>query len=139
MSDNPKAKIGLTELNLGIIPGWGGTQRLPRVVGKAQALDMILFSKRLGAQEALEIGLINRVCPADKLMDEALEFAEALAKRPPLAVSATLKAIQTGIDQGIDEGLKAERAGIGVVQVSKDAMEGFSAFLEKREPNFKGE
>ena len=139
MSDNPKAKIGLTELNLGIIPGWGGTQRLPRVVGKAQALDMILFSKRLGAQEALEIGLINRVCPADKLMDEALEFAEALAKRPPLAVSATLKAIQTGIDQGIDEGLKAERAGIGAVQVSKDAMEGFSAFLEKREPNFKGE
>lgn len=139
MSDAPKAKIGLTELNLGIIPGWGGTQRLPRVVGRAKALDMILFSKRLSGAEALEIGLVDMVCPADKLLDEAIDLASRIADRPPLAVSAVLKAITAGMDNGIDEGIKVEQEGIGRVQTSKDAMEGFTAFMEKRKPNFTGE
>ncbi len=78
MADSPKSKIGLTELNLGIIPGWGGTQRLYRIVGKAKALDMILFSKRLDAKEALEIGLVNQITAPENLMDTSLEFAENL-------------------------------------------------------------
>ncbi|MEA3224172.1 MAG: enoyl-CoA hydratase-related protein [Thermodesulfobacteriota bacterium] len=139
MADAPKVKIGLTELNLGIIPGWGGTQRMTRVLGKAKALDMILFSKRLTANEALEIGLIDKVCAPDQLMNEAMELAGVLAERPPLAIAAVLKAISAGLDKGIDEGLKVEAEGIASVQQSKDAAEGFTAFFEKRKPVFKGE
>jgi enoyl-CoA hydratase/carnithine racemase len=139
MVDDPKATIGLTELNLGIIPGWGGTQRLTRVVGKARALDMILFSKRIDANEALSIGLINQISTKDKLMEDAIAFAEVLAKRPPLAVGAVLKAISTLDYSGLEEGLKVEEEGSAIVGKSKDCAEGFSAFLGKREPVFKGE
>ena len=139
MVDDPKATIGLTELNLGIIPGWGGTQRLTRVVGKARALDMILFSKRIDAKEALAIGLINQISTKDKLMEDAFAFAEILAKRPPLAVGAVLRAISTFDYSGLEEGLKMEEEGSAIVGKSKDCIEGFSAFLEKREPVFKGE
>jgi enoyl-CoA hydratase/carnithine racemase len=139
MVDDPKATIGLTELNLGIIPGWGGTQRLTRVVGKARALDMILFSRRIGAKEALAIGLINQISTKDKLMQDALAFADVLAKRPPLAVGAVLKAISAFDYNGLEEGLKVEKEGSAVVGKSKDCVEGFSAFLEKREPVFTGE
>ncbi len=139
MADDPKLNIGLTELNVGIIPGWGGTQRLTRIVGKARALDMILFSTRITPQQALECGLANRVCSPDKLMDTAVEFAEKLVKRPPLAVSCVLKAISAGEYEGFGQGLKAEEEGSAVVGASKDRVEGFTAFLEKREPVFKGE
>ena len=139
MIDDPKATVGLTELNLGIIPGWGGTQRLTRIVGKAKALDMILFSKRIDAGEALTIGLINQISTKDKLMDDALAFAESLTKRPPLAVSAVLKAISTFDYKGLEEGLKVEQEGSAIVGKSKDCAEGFSAFLEKRDPVFTGE
>jgi enoyl-CoA hydratase/carnithine racemase len=139
MVDDPKATIGLTELNLGIIPGWGGTQRLTRVVGKAWALDLILFSRRIGAKEALAIGLINQISTKDKLMQDALAFADVLAKRPPLAVGAVLKAISAFDYNGLEEGLKVEEEGSAVVGKSKDCIEGFSAFLEKREPVFTGE
>ena len=138
MSDAPKAKIGLTELDLGIIPGWGGTQRLARVVGKAKALDLILFGKRLTAQEALAIGLVNEVTPADEVLQRAVAFGERLATRPPIAVSAVLKAMSTGIDFGIDKGLEEEQAGLNAARQSKDAIEGFTAFFEKRPPNFTG-
>ncbi|MCP4669403.1 MAG: enoyl-CoA hydratase [Deltaproteobacteria bacterium] len=139
MADAPKVMVGLTELNLGIIPGWGGTQRLPLIVGKAKALDMILFSKKLNAKEALEAGLVNMICPPERLMDEALDFADKLAQRPPIAVSCVLKAMAAGPYEGLDEGLKAEAQGDVVVGASKDCIEGFTAFLEKREPVFKGE
>ena len=139
MVDDPKATIGLTELNLGIIPGWGGTQRLTRVVGKARALDMILFSKRIDAKEALAIGLINQISTKDNLMEDAVAFAEILAKRPPLAVGAVLRAISAFDYSGLEEGLKVEEEGSAIVGKSKDCIEGFSAFLEKREPVFKGE
>ena len=139
MVDDPKATIGLTELNLGIIPGWGGTQRLTRIVGKAKAFDMILFSKRIDAREALSIGLINQISSRDKLMDDAISFAEVLSKRPPLAVGAVLKAISALEYEGLESGLKVEEEGSAIVGKSKDCVEGFTAFLEKRDPVFTGE
>ncbi len=139
MIDDPKATVGLTELNLGIIPGWGGTQRLTRIVGKSRALEMILFSKRIDAKKALAVGLINQVSTKDKLMDDALALADVLAKRPPLAVGAVLKAISAFDYSGLEAGLKVEEEGSAVVGQSKDCIEGFSAFLEKREPVFTGE
>jgi len=138
MADSPKARIGLTELNLGIIPGWGGTQRLYRIIGKARALDMILFSKRLDAREALAIGLVHQICAPETLLAEAREFAGALAKRPPIAVTSVLKAITAGIYEGLDQGLAMEAEGAKVVAASQDAIEGFTAFFEKREPVFTG-
>jgi enoyl-CoA hydratase/carnithine racemase len=133
------AKIGLTELNLGIIPGFGGTQRMPRILGKSKALDLILFSKRLAAQEALEIGLVDRVSKVGELMKEVTEMAEFLAARPPLAVRAVLNAVKVGMEKGLDEGIKAETEGLRLVSSSKDAVEGITAFMEKRKPNFTGE
>jgi enoyl-CoA hydratase/carnithine racemase len=138
MTDDPKATIGLTELNLGIIPGWGGTQRLTRLVGRTKALELMLFSKRLDAAEALKLGLINRIAPAAALMDETMETAQFLAKRPPLAVSAVLNATSALDYEGMTAGLAAEEEGSAVVGRSEDRVEGFTAFLEKREPNFKG-
>ncbi|TFG92804.1 MAG: enoyl-CoA hydratase [Syntrophobacterales bacterium] len=133
------AKIGLTELNLGIIPGWGGTQRMPRILGKSKALDLILFSKRLPAAEALEIGLVDKVSVVGELMKDVMEMAEFLSHRPPLAVTAVLNAVNAGLEKGLDEGTKVEWKGTQTVASSKDAIEGFTAFLEKRAPNFKGE
>jgi enoyl-CoA hydratase/carnithine racemase len=139
MTDNPKATIGLTEVNLGITPGWGGIQRLPRVVGKPKALDMILFSKRLAPQEALAIGLVDRVVPAADLMKEATAQAVALAKRAPLSVSAVLVGMSVGLDKGIEEGLKTDREWSRKTGGSKDAREGMAAFFQKRDPVFTGE
>jgi enoyl-CoA hydratase/carnithine racemase len=139
MSDGPKVKLGLTELNLGIIPGWGGTQRLPLVVGKAKALDMMLFSKKINAQEALDIGLVNQISTPENLMADVFAFAGKLAQRPPIAVGCVLKAIATGSYEGIDEGLRVENEGSKTVAESKDCIEGFTAFLEKRDPVFTGE
>lgn len=139
MADAPKVMLGLTELNLGIIPGWGGTQRLPLVVGKARALDMMLFSKKIGAQEALEIGLVNQISTPKSLMADVYAFAGKLAQRPPIAVSCVLKAIAAGSYEGLDEGLRVENEGSRTVSQSKDGVEGFTAFLEKRDPVFTGE
>jgi enoyl-CoA hydratase/carnithine racemase len=139
MVDNPKIAAGLTELNLGIIPGWGGTQRLPLLVGKARALDMILFSRKINAATALEIGLINRVSAPGKLMDDVLEFAEKLAEKPPIAVSCVLNAMAAGNYEGLYKGLHMEAEGSARVRDTQDRIEGFSAFLEKRKPVFTGE
>ena len=138
MVNTPGAMVGLTELNLGIIPGWGGTQRLPLLVGKAKALDMILFSRKIGATEALKAGLVNQVSAPGHLMDDARALAEKLAARPPLAVSCVLRAIAAGTYEGLDAGLKIEKQGSQIVGQSEDCKEGFSAFLEKRQPDFKG-
>lgn len=139
MIDSPNVSVGLTELNLGIIPGWGGTQRLPRLVGRAKALDMILFSKRIKAQEALTAGLVNELRPAEELMGRALELAETLARRPPIAVRCVLEAMAAGLYEGLEAGLKIEEKGAILVRGTRDREEGFSAFREKREPVFKGE
>jgi enoyl-CoA hydratase/carnithine racemase len=138
MVNTPEAIVGLTELNLGIIPGWGGTQRLPLLVGKVKALDMILFSRKISATDALEVGLVNQLSAPGQLMDDALAFAEKLARRPPLAVSWVLRSIATGTYEGLDAGLKVEEEGSRIVGQSDDRKEGFSAFLEKRQPKFKG-
>lgn len=138
MADSEKARIGLTELNLGIIPGWGGTQRLYRIVGKAKALEMILLSKRIDAREALAIGLVHQISAPENLAAEALAFCETLAKRPPIAVKSVLKAITAGIYEGLDQGFAMEAEGSEAVAASADAIEGFTAFFEKREPNFQG-
>jgi len=139
MTDNPKATIGCPELNLGITPGWGGIQRLPRLLGRSKALDMILFSKRLLPQEALAIGLVDRVFPRAELMKETMAFALALTKRPPIAVSAVLNGMAVGLAKGIEEGIRVDREWAEKIAKSNDAKEGFTAFLEKREPVFKGE
>lgn len=139
MTDNPRAIIGCPELNLGITPGWGGIQRLPRLLGRSKALDMILLSKRLSPQEALAIGLVDRVFPGAELMKETMAFALALAKRPPIAVSAVLNGMAVGLEKGIDEGLRVDREWAGKIAKSHDAREGMTAFLEKRVPVFKGE
>jgi len=133
------AKIGLTELNLGIIPSWGGTQRMPRLIGKAKALEMILFSKRITAREAQEIGLVDRVAKEGELMREVIDMAGFLAKRPPIAVKAVLNAVIAGIEQGFEAGSRMEAVGSAEVSTSKDAIEGFTAFFQKREPHFTGE
>jgi enoyl-CoA hydratase/carnithine racemase len=138
MVNTPEAMVGLTELNLGIIPGWGGTQRLPLLVGKAKALDMILFSRKISATEALEAGLVNQISAPGHLMEDARALAEKLAARPPLAVSCVLRAIAAGAYEGLDAGLKIEEEGSQIVGQSEDCKEGFSAFLEKREPVFRG-
>ncbi len=138
MVDDSKITVGLTELNLGIFPGWGGTQRLPLLVGKARALGMILFSKKINAAAALEIGLINQVSAPGKLMDDALEFAQKLVERPPIAVSCVLNAMAAGNYEGLDKGLNVEAEGSTRVRETKDRVEGFTAFLEKRKPVFTG-
>ena len=138
MVDNPKAMLGLTELNLGIIPGWGGTQRLSRLVGRARALDMILFSKRVNATEALEMGLVDQKVLPDSLMAEGLAFAEKLAARPPIAVKCVLDAFSAGLYEGLEKGLEVEALGSATVRGTEDRNEGFKAFMEKRAPVFKG-
>lgn len=139
MVSRPKAVIGLPELDLGVMPVWGGTQRLPKLVGKSKALEMILLSQRINARQAFEIGLINRVCEPEELLPQAYQFANTLAKRPPLAVTAVLKAVQAGEENGLDAGLQAELDEVAKLGASKDALEGIQAFFEKRPPEFTGQ
>jgi enoyl-CoA hydratase/carnithine racemase len=139
MGDSARTILGLPEVNLGITPGWGGIQRLPRIVGKSKALEMILFSKRFSAEEALAAGLVDRVVPSADLMKEAMDFAVALSKRPPLAVQAVLEGMTAGLEKGAEEGLRVDREWSRRLTQSKDAVEGMTAFFEKREPVFKGE
>ncbi|TAL34101.1 MAG: enoyl-CoA hydratase [Spirochaetes bacterium] len=139
MTDNPKAVIGCPELNLGITPGWGGIQRLPRIVGRSKALEMILFGTRLSSREAQDAGLVDRAVPAADLMKVAVEWAQALAKRPPLAVAAVLNGMSVGLEKGLEEGLKVDRLWSEKLGKSKDAVEGVTAFFQKREPVFTGE
>jgi enoyl-CoA hydratase/carnithine racemase len=138
MADHPHTVVGLTELNLGIIPGWGGTQRLTRLVGRAKALDMILFSRRIGSAEALAAGIVDRLSPPEALANDVLAFAEQLAQRPPIAVRCVLNALNAGFYDGLDAGLQVEAEGSAIVRETEDRNEGFSAFLEKRKPCFKG-
>ncbi|MBM3118238.1 MAG: enoyl-CoA hydratase [Chloroflexi bacterium] len=139
MVDSERAVIGLSEIDLGIIPGWGGTQRLPRLVGKTKALEMLLLGKRISAPEALNIGLITKVSQPTELMKDAKELAKALAKKAPVAVQVILDVVTRGLETTTDEGVKIEREGSQRVTKTKDAMEGMIAFVQKREPVFTGE
>ncbi len=133
------ARIGLTETNLGIMPGYGGTLRLPRLVGRSKALEIMLLGRQVEADEALAIGLVDRLCDEGKVLDEAIAFAEQLAKRPPLSVKAILKLMSASPSLSPDQHLKVEREELGKLFTTKDMMEGMTAFAQKREPEFKGE
>ena len=139
MLDSEHVVAGQPEINLGIIPGWGGTQRLPRLVGKTKALEMLLLGTRINAPEALNIGLITKISQPGQLMNDARELARALSKKAPVAMQIILDAVTRGIETTIDQGLKIELEGSQRVGKTKDAMEGMIAFIEKREPVFKGE
>ena len=139
MLDSERVVAGQPEINLGIIPGWGGTQRLPRLVGKTKALEMLLLGTRINAPEALNIGLITKISEPGQLMNDARELARALSKKAPVAMQIILDAVTRGLETTIDQGLKIELEGSQRVGKTKDAMEGMIAFIEKREPVFKGE
>ena len=132
------ARFGQPEINLGLIPGFGGTQRLARLVGKTKAMEMILTGTPIGAEEALAIGLVNRVVPAAELMSEARTLAEELAAKPPVALRYALEAVNRGLEMPFNEACRLEAALFGLVTTTEDMKEGTAAFLEKRKPGFRG-
>ncbi len=133
------SRVGLTETNLGIMPGYGGTLRLPRLVGSARALEFILLGKQIEAQEALNIGLVNRICEDGAVLGNALELARQLATRPPLAVRQILKIMGKKASLLPDHHFEVERQALAELFKSKDMIEGMTAFAQKRPPVFKGE
>ncbi len=130
--------FGLTEVKWAIIPGAGGTQRLPRAIPLAKAMEMILLAKRISAQEALELGLINTVVPKDKVMSTAMEWAEKICEMGPLAIRAAKICIMQGLDKTLEEGLKLESFYSEYITGTEDSVEGPMSFVEKRKPDFKG-
>jgi enoyl-CoA hydratase len=133
-----KAQIGLPEVTLGIIPGYGGTQRMARLLGKGKAFELVCSGDRIGAAEAEKIGLVNKVVPADQLMSAAEEMAKKIAARSPVAVRAAIEAINYGSDMPLEEGLLLEATLFGLLCATEDMKEGMKAFLEKRAANFPG-
>jgi enoyl-CoA hydratase len=134
-----RATIGQTEVNLGIIPGAGGTQRLPRLIGVGRATEMLFKGIRLKADEAREIGLVHQVFELEKLLEGSLAYAWDLAAQAPSAIRLIKKCIHQGLDTDLASGLKLETESFAEVVTTKDALEGFTAFMEKRKPHFKGE
>jgi enoyl-CoA hydratase/carnithine racemase len=133
------AQLGLPETSLGIIPGAGGTQRLPRIVGEARAKEMILLARRLTADEALAWGLVNRVTPAGKsVVEDAIEWIRPIAEGAPIAQGAALEAIDRSFDVTLELGLELERVSYDRTIVSEDRREALAAFAEKRKPRFQG-
>jgi enoyl-CoA hydratase len=132
------AKLGLPELGLGVIPGYGGTQRLARLIGKGRALWYILTGDMIDAQEAVQIGLVNLVVKPDELMDQAVKVAKKIATKGPFAVKAALSAVRYGLETDLETGLILESALGNLAIASNDKEEGIAAFLEKRKPVFRG-
>jgi enoyl-CoA hydratase len=133
-----KAQIGLPEVTLGIIPGYGGTQRLARLVGKGKALEIICTAERVSAADAEKIGLVNKVVPADQLMSVAEEMARKIASRGPVAVRCAIEAVMSGSEMPFEEGQFLEATLFGLLCATDDMKEGMKAFLEKRTANFTG-
>jgi len=132
------ARFGQPEINLGIIPGAGGTQRLTRAVGKALAMELVLTGRMLTAHEALAAGLVNRVVATDVYLDEARALAREIAAKPPLAVQMAKEAINQAFETSLSEGLEFERKNFYLLFASEDQKEGMKAFMEKRKPEWKG-
>ena len=135
-SDN--AKLGQPEVNLGIIPGGGGTQRLPRLVGLGRAYELLYTGNVITADQALEIGLVNDVVPQSELRQRVADLANRIAEKSPLALRIIKEAVRTSARAPLDEGIRMETSLFGLAFSSEDKKEGIAAFLEKRPPEFKG-
>ncbi len=132
------ARFGQPEIDLGVIPGFGGTQRLPKAIGMRRAKEWIYLGKAIDAQRAYEIGLVNSVFPADQLLDEVEAVARKIAKKPSFALQQAKKSIQEGMSLDIHTGLMLEREAFSLTFASEDRKEGMQAFVEKRKPSFQG-
>jgi enoyl-CoA hydratase len=132
------AVLGLPEVGLGAIPGYGGTQRLPRLVGLGRAIELVMTGRRVRADEALALGLVSRVVPQAALLAEAESLALAILRNGPLAVAAALEAMRDGMQLPLDAGLRLERGKFGRLAASEDMHEGLRAFIEKRPADFQG-
>ncbi len=134
-----KARFGQPEVNLGVIPGYGGTQRLTRLVGKTTAKYLCLTGEMISAEEALQLGLVQKVVPHDQLLEEARKLAKLLAQKAPIAMKYIKKAVNQGAETDLKSGLRLEAAYFGLSFDTQDRREGMKAFLEKRTPQFRGE
>ena len=132
-----RARLGQPEINLGIIPGWGGTQRLARLTNKGKAIELILTGDMITAQEAYRVGLVNKVVPAGAVLKEAQGLARKIVSKSKFPIAATLRAITDGLAVTIEEGMQVERDQFVGLAPTEDIREGVSAFLEKRQPQFK--
>lgn len=133
------AVFGLPEINLGLIPGFGGTQRLARLVGANRAKEMVFTGRNINAKDALEYGIVNKVCEPEKLMDEVMKTASLIASKGKVALRSAKEVIQNGMNVDLETGCRIENDVFGLNMASEDAKEGTTAFLEKRKPDFKGE
>lgn len=132
------AQFGQPEINLGIIPGAGGTQRLTRAVGKSVAMDMILSGRRISAQEALQFGLVSRVFPTASFMDDSLKLAAVIADKAPVALRVAKEAVNRAFESTLAEGVLFERRAFNLLFATEDQKEGMAAFVEKRKPTWQG-
>jgi enoyl-CoA hydratase/carnithine racemase len=132
------ATFGQPEINLGIIPGGGGSQRLARVLGKQRAMELVLTGRRFGAAEGQAMGLVNRVVPDDHWLEEAMALAAAVAKQPPIAARLAKQAVLVAEETALSPGIENERRLYELAMATEDRIEGMTAFLEKREPKFEG-
>jgi enoyl-CoA hydratase len=132
------AKFGQPEVKLGIVPGYGGTQRLPRLVGKGRALQLLLTGEMIDAAEAFRIGLVNRVVPAAELLDAARAMLTTMLAQGPLAMAHVIEAVDRGLDMPLDDAIALEAAHFGLLSATADKAEGMGAFLEKRPATFSG-
>jgi enoyl-CoA hydratase/carnithine racemase len=132
------AELGQPEISLGIIPGGGGTQRLARVIGKQRAMELVLTGRRIDAQEAFRLGLVNQIAKKKEWLDRAIELAEVIARRPPLAVRLGKQAVLAAEEMPLAGGLAHERRLYELAMATEDRVEGMTAFIDKRKPDFKG-
>jgi enoyl-CoA hydratase len=134
----PEAKVGQPEVKLGIVPGYGATQRLPRLVGRGRALELLLSGAQIDAAEAHRIGLVNGIVPRAELLSASAAWLMKVLANGPLAVALTMQAVDAGLDMGLDAGLRFEAMAFGATAATEDRAEGTRAFLEKRSPVFTG-
>ncbi|MCQ5364856.1 enoyl-CoA hydratase-related protein [Anoxybacillus salavatliensis] len=133
------AVFGFPEVNIGVMPGAGGTQRLTKVIGKVKALEYIWLGEPMSAKEAYQYGIVNRLVAPELVFEEAMKFAQRLAKQPPLSLRLIKEAVNKAVDSSLVDGLQLERKNFYLLFASKDQKEGMQAFAEKRKPNFTGE